>query len=103
MLVAELMIALLMESVTGFVMDFTSTTDVSSLAALSNSLFAWPITLAISGTFDGPQRKSTRSIATITSPSNPKSGNCFHRHGQRSAPYKNTEFPTVSGDQMHGF
>ena len=83
------MTVLLMESVIGVVMDFTSTSDVTSLAALSNSLFAWPIALTISGSFDGPQTKSAMSIATITSPSNPESGTFFHGHGQPSVPYKN--------------
>ena len=96
MLVGGLLVVLLMGFVVGFVMgfvmDFTSASEVNSLVALSNSLFAWPIILAISGTFDGPQRKSTMSIVTMTNPSNPKRGNSFHRHGQRSVPYKNTEF-----------
>lgn len=93
------MVVLLTESVIdvigfvrGFVKGFTSTSDVTSLAALSNSRFAWPNALAISGSFDGPQRKRIRSIAAIASPSYPKSGNSFHTHGQRSVPYKNDEF-----------
>jgi len=66
----------------------TSTNDVTSLAALSNSLFAWAIASTISGAFDDPQIKSVMSIATITSPSNPESGNPLHRHEQRSAAHK---------------
>ena len=80
---------LVIVSLMGSVMGFTSTNDVTSLAVLSNSLFAWAIASTISGTFDGPQTKSAMSIATITSPSNPESGNPLHRHEQRSAPYKN--------------
>ena len=47
--------------------------DVSSFDAFSNSRFARPMDLAISGSFCGPHKKMTTSITTTLMASNPTS------------------------------
>lgn len=47
--------------------------DVSSFDAFSNSRFARPMDLAISGSFCGPHKKTTTSITTTLMASNPTS------------------------------
>ena len=61
----------------------------ASLAAFSNSRFAWPMDLANSGSFWGPQRNIMMRIATMTSPSYPTNANSFH-YEPRSVTYKNS-------------
>lgn len=52
-------------------MDPRSVSDVACLRALSYSALAWPISLAISGSLLGPQRKMIARNPRIIRTSNP--------------------------------
>jgi len=63
----------------------------TSLAAFSNSFFASPTDLASSGSFCGPQRKTTRRTPTAISSSEPTSAKYYHAETAAAAGYKNSE------------
>jgi hypothetical protein len=66
-------------------------TDDTSFVTLSNSFLARPIDLASSGSFCGPQRKTTSKIATTINHSYPIRAKRNHIRTMRSAQYKNGE------------
>lgn len=63
----------------------------TSFAAFSNSFLARPIDLASSGSFCGPQRKTTSKIPTTINHSYPTRAKRNHIRTMRSAQYKNGE------------
>jgi len=73
------------------VLGCVNVADEASFAAFSNSFLARPRDLASSGSFCGPHRKMTRSIATTINHSYPTRANEFHIVRMQAASYKSAE------------